>query len=154
MTDETYDLDRKKTKDDETSIQHYCKFLRWEFIEPTYTLIPKRGGIIPGIACLYLAASFGDKFFIFLLAEIYLRLVSRYMMGTIKALRRVEVNKPPRMTTAIGLWISLPGRSPETARGTRARAEVKAVIRIGLRRSAEPCIRLSLSVLPSKRRSL
>ena len=25
----------KKTKDDKTSTQHYCKFLRWEFIEPT-----------------------------------------------------------------------------------------------------------------------
>jgi hypothetical protein len=34
-----------------------------------------------------------------------------------KALRKVEVSKPPRITFAIGLWISLPGRPPRKARG-------------------------------------
>ena len=56
-----------------------------------------------------------------------------------KAFRNVEVNNPPKMTFAIGLWISLPGRSPRKASGIRANADESAVIRIGFRRSSEPC---------------
>ena len=38
-----------------------------------------------------------------------------------KALRKVDVNKPPKMTFAIGLWISLPGKSPRKANGIKAK---------------------------------
>ena len=31
--------------------------------------------------------------------------------------KNVEVNKPPKITVAIGLWISFPGRSPFNANG-------------------------------------
>ena len=51
---------------------------------------------------------------------------------------KVEVNKPPKITCAIGLWISLPGKSPRKANGIKAKAEVNAVMRIGFRRSSEP----------------
>ena len=51
------------------------------------------------------------------------------MIGTTKPFNKVELNNPPRMTWAIGLWISLPGRSPPTANGIKARAEVNAVIK-------------------------
>ena len=60
-------------------------------------------------------------------------------MGTINAFNRVELNNPPKITFAIGLWISFPGRSPPIANGMRARAEDRAVIKIGLRRSNDPC---------------
>ena len=49
-------------------------------------------------------------------------------MGTINAFNRVELNNPPKITFAIGLWISFPGRSPPIANGMRARAEGRAVI--------------------------
>ena len=65
-------------------------------------------------------------------------------MGTINAFNKVELNNPPKITFAIGLWISFPGRSPPIANGMRARAEDKAVIKIGLRRSNDPCIMVSL----------
>ena len=55
-----------------------------------------------------------------------------------KALRKVDVNNPPKMTFAIGLWISVPGKSPRKANGIKAKAELKAVMRIGLSRSSEP----------------
>ena len=38
----------------------------------------------------------------------------------------MELNNPPNITCAIGLWISFPGRSPPTASGIKASAEVKA----------------------------
>ena len=34
--------------------------------------------------------------------------------------KNVEVNKPPKITVAIGLWISFPGRSPFNANGINA----------------------------------
>ena len=64
-------------------------------------------------------------------------------MGTINAFNRVELNNPPKITFAIGLWISFPGRSPPIANGMRARAEDRAVIKIGLRRSNDPCMMVS-----------
>ena len=68
-----------------------------------------------------------------------------------KALRKVDVNKPPKMTFAIGLWISLPGKSPRKANGIKAKAELNAVMRIGLSRSSEPCTMLSSNGMPSAR---
>lgn len=56
------------------------------------------------------------------------------MIGTTKPFNKVELNNPPRITWAMGLWISLPGRSPPTANGIKAKAEVKAVIKIGFNR--------------------
>ena len=38
----------------------------------------------------------------------------------------MELNNPPNITCAIGLWISFHGRSPPTASGIKASAEVKA----------------------------
>ena len=35
--------------------------------------------------------------------------------------KNVEVNKPPKITVAIGLWISFPGRSPFNANGINAK---------------------------------
>lgn len=67
------------------------------------------------------------------------------------ALRKVEVSKPPKMTFAIGLWISLPGKSPRKANGIKAKAELKAVIKIGLSRSSEPCTIHSSNGMPSLR---
>ena len=52
------------------------------------------------------------------------------------ALSNVELISPPSITFAMGDCISLPGRSPPSANGTRARAEVRAVMRIGLRRES------------------
>ena len=60
----------------------------------------------------------------------------------------VEVSSPPRRTLAIGLWISLPGSSPPRARGINARADVKAVINIGLSLSNEPRITASRRGIP------
>ena len=50
----------------------------------------------------------------------------------------VEVNKPPKITLAIGLCISFPGKSPLIASGISASPAVKAVIKIGLNLSLEP----------------
>ena len=58
------------------------------------------------------------------------------------------------MTFAIGLCISLPGKSPLTASGMRARAEVRAVISIGISLSADPFVTLSSTVFPEATRSL
>ena len=69
-------------------------------------------------------------------------------------LRRVEVARPPRITLAMGLCNSLPGRSPPSARGMSARAVVSAVIRMGLRRSAEPRNTLSIVEYPLVFKSL
>ena len=56
-----------------------------------------------------------------------------------KPFRKVDVSRPPKITVAIGLCISLPGKSPFSASGINARAELSAVIRIGFKRSIEPC---------------
>ena len=64
----------------------------------------------------------------------------------------VDDSRPPRTTTAIGLCISLPDAEPFMIIGTNANADVKAVIRIGVRRSSEPCITASSSGIPSPRR--
>ena len=69
----------------------------------------------------------------------------------INPLRKVEESNPPKMTVAIGLWISLPGKSPFTANGISAKAELKAVIRIGFRRSSEPCTTACCNAMPSLR---
>ena len=71
-----------------------------------------------------------------------------------KALRKVDVSKPPKITFAIGLWISLPGKSPRKANGIKAKAELNAVMRIGLSRSSEPCTMLSCKGVPSSRNRL
>ena len=55
-----------------------------------------------------------------------------------KPFKEVEVNNPPKITLAIGLWISLPGKLPLTAKGIIAKADDKAVIKIGFKRSREP----------------
>lgn len=52
-----------------------------------------------------------------------------------KPFRKVDVSRPPKITVAIGLCISLPGKSPFSASGINARAELSAVIRIGFKRS-------------------
>lgn len=75
-------------------------------------------------------------------------------MGTIKPFRNVDVNSPPRITLAMGLWISLPERLPPSARGTSANAEQSAVIRMGVKRSIEPIMTLSRFEWPSLSRSL
>ena len=49
----------------------------------------------------------------------------------------------------MGDCISFPGSSPPRASGTRASAEVRAVIRIGLSRESEPLTIASLTVAPS-----
>ena len=66
----------------------------------------------------------------------------------------MEVNKPPSITFAIGLCISLPGKSPPVTMGIKASAEDSAVIKIGFRRSAEPRLTLSIMEQPSLRKSL
>ena len=63
-----------------------------------------------------------------------------------KTLRRVEVMRPPKMTFAIGDCNSLPGRSPVRAIGMRANALVRAVMRMGLRRSTLPVRILSIKL--------
>ncbi len=55
-----------------------------------------------------------------------------------KPFRKVDVSRPPKITVAIGLCISLPGRSPFSASGINASALDSAVIRIGFKRSSEP----------------
>lgn len=71
-----------------------------------------------------------------------------YIIGMTKPFRTVDVNSPPRMTFAIGDWISLPGRSPPMASGSSAKADVIAVIRIGFSRSREPVITASIFEVP------
>lgn len=44
-----------------------------------------------------------------------------------KPFRKVDVSRPPKITVAIGLCISLPGKSPFSASGINARAELSAV---------------------------
>ena len=68
------------------------------------------------------------------------------MMNTF---RNVDESRPPSTTTAIGLWISLPDAEPFIIIGTSANAEVNAVMRIGVRRSAEPCSTALSSDTPS-----
>ena len=68
--------------------------------------------------------------------------------GAIYEVSKVEVSKPPSITFAIGLCISLPERSPRNAKGIRARAAVSAVIRIGLSRSTDPRVMVSCSGTP------
>ena len=53
-------------------------------------------------------------------------------------LSNVDVNRPPKITLAIGLWISFPGKSLANAKGIKAKPAVKAVIKIGLNLSFEP----------------
>ena len=65
--------------------------------------------------------------------------------------KKVDDNNPPKMTVAIGLWISLPGRSPLMANGINAKAELRAVIKMGFNRSNEPCITTSPNGFPSER---
>ena len=51
-----------------------------------------------------------------------------------RVLKEIEGNNK----TLQANWISLPGRSPPTAKGIKANAEVKAVINMGFSRSREP----------------
>ena len=71
----------------------------------------------------------------------------------INALSNVELMSPPSITLAMGDCISLPGRSPPSASGTRASAEVRAVMSMGLSRESEPSMMASFTVLPSSVRS-
>jgi len=50
----------------------------------------------------------------------------------------MDDRRPNRMTCAIGVWISLPGRSPANASGTSARPDANAVMKIGASRSRAP----------------
>ena len=61
---------------------------------------------------------------------------------------KVEVVSPPRITMAIGLWISFPGWFPLNANGISARAEARAVINMGFSRSCDPFIMVSFSPMP------
>ena len=82
-------------------------------------------------------------------------LLSRvYMIGMMNPLRNVDVSRPPSITLAIGLCISLPGSSPPTASGMSASPDVRAVMSIGLSRSREPCMTHSWSDRPDERRLL
>ena len=47
--------------------------------------------------------------------------------------KNVEVNKPPKITVAIGLWISFPGRSPFNANGINANACIHAVSKLAIK---------------------
>ena len=58
--------------------------------------------------------------------------------GTRTRLRKVEESSPPRITCAIGLWISLPGSPPASTSGISASPAVNAVISTGANRSCEP----------------
>ena len=71
----------------------------------------------------------------------------------INALSNVELMSPPSITLAMGDCISLPGRSPPSASGTSANAEVRAVMSMGLSRESEPSMMASFTVLPSSVRS-
>ena len=51
---------------------------------------------------------------------------------------KVELTSPPIMTMAMGCRISFPGAPPAKAKGTRAKAAVRAVMRMGATRSAVP----------------
>jgi Transposase DDE domain len=53
-------------------------------------------------------------------------------------LSAVDDTKPPRITTAIGAWSSLPGSPPAITRGTRPRPAHSAVISTGDSRSIDP----------------
>jgi hypothetical protein len=64
-------------------------------------------------------------------------------------LSAVADSSPPRMTTPIGAWISLPGWSPASTSGISARPAHNAVIRIGESLSIEPRTTASSSVVPS-----
>ena len=50
-------------------------------------------------------------------------------------LSKVDVMRPPKITTAIGCSTSCPGTFPATTSGTSASPVVRAVIRIGTSRS-------------------
>src|SRR5688572_8854643 len=69
--------------------------------------------------------------------------------GTTTMLRKVEVRSPPRMTWAIGLWISLPGFPPARTSGMSARPAVNAVMSTGASRSREPRRTASRREMPS-----
>ena len=69
--------------------------------------------------------------------------ISKYIIGIINPFNRVEVSNPPKITFAIGLCISFPGKPPLTASGIRASAVVNAVINIGFNLSREPYIMVS-----------
>ena len=68
--------------------------------------------------------------------------------------RIVDDSNPPKITIAIGDCISFPGSPPFIAIGINANAEVKAVMIIGFRRSAEPFIILLINSIPSSFRVL
>lgn len=68
----------------------------------------------------------------------------------INMLRMVDVSNPPNTTIAIGACISLPVLSPAIIIGIRARAEVRAVIMIGVSLSTEPCMIVCFSERPSE----
>lgn len=53
-------------------------------------------------------------------------------------MENVELVSPPRRTTAMGAWISLPGSPAASTMGTSARPAVIAVIRMGTSRFRLP----------------
>lgn len=69
-------------------------------------------------------------------------------------LSKVLVSNPPNMTCAIGLCISLPGKSLPKANGMSAKPELSAVINIGNKRSTEPRIITSCRDNPRRANSL
>ncbi len=61
----------------------------------------------------------------------------------------VADNRPLKITTAIGLCISLPGSPPFKAKGIRAKPVVNAVIKIGFNLSNAPVLISSKPWIPS-----
>src|SRR5689334_23266278 len=60
-----------------------------------------------------------------------------YSTGSTNRFSNVDVNRPPRMTIAIGYSTSYPGLLPLSASGSNPRPAARAVMRMGETRSAE-----------------
>ena len=76
----------------------------------------------------------------------------RYRTGTTNRFSRVEVIRPPTMTTASGCSISWPGELPAITSGTSASPVASVVMRIGESRSSAPRMTSSgPKASPSKR---
>ena len=66
--------------------------------------------------------------------------------------KNVEVNKPPKITVAIGLWISFPGRSPFNANRDQRQGGTQRRHQDRVQTSREPCITDSRNPIPSPRK--
>ena len=63
---------------------------------------------------------------------------SQYSTGVSKVSSSVELTRPPKITTATGCRIYLPGASAASSSGVNAKAATSAVISTGVSRSSEP----------------